>query len=253
MRIELARDAHRKSEMPYSASMTSTARWSRPGTGYARSHANTSEPARRALRRRPVREAVGREEERAEESEPRERAAPWPWRSFARAASSRAIRRASDTVKMPHSSMRWSILRKPARATSWSSSACVRRRITHAPPRWHVRPRAISSSCGCHGWPGVDEQPTGVDRVGEPGQRRRAPARCRERARRGPTRCRSWAAARSPQGSRDRTRRRARTSRSRLEAACADQRGALLDVELAVVAQQDGIGRAPQRSIASST
>jgi len=97
----------------------------------------------------PVGEPVGREEEWSEEREPGERALPGKplacrgWRR----ARHEATRRASETVKMPHSSMRWSILRNPASLTSWSISACVRRRITHAaPPRWLVKARAMSSS-----------------------------------------------------------------------------------------------------------
>ena len=33
---------------------------------------------------------------------------------------------------MPHSSMRWASFSKPAWSTSWSISACVRRRMTQA-------------------------------------------------------------------------------------------------------------------------
>ena len=41
---------------------------------------------------------------------------------------------ARDTLKIPHSSTRWVILRKPAASTSWSISAWLRRRITQAWP-----------------------------------------------------------------------------------------------------------------------
>ena len=62
----------------------------------------------RAAAGEPVREAVAREEERTEKGEPGECAA----------RHAHSSRTASDTVKMPHSSMRCAILRKPARAVS---------------------------------------------------------------------------------------------------------------------------------------
>ena len=69
----------------------------------------------------PVRPAIGQVEERREEQEPSEPAPPGP--RFGRDALGRTdaqvlTRSASDTVKMPHSSMRCSILRKPAASTS---------------------------------------------------------------------------------------------------------------------------------------
>src|SRR5262249_33680246 len=106
------------------------------------------------LRREPVRKAVRQKEERAEEREPGKRAAPWP--RFARGSGGtgrHTTRWASETVKMPDSPTRCATLRKPAARTSWSSSCCVRRRMTHAVPRWLVSARAISSSCGCQGCP----------------------------------------------------------------------------------------------------
>src|SRR5262249_32877564 len=105
-----------------------------------------------ALRGQPVREAVGGVEDDGQADEPDGCLLPGTLaRDGHHAASTRC---ASDTVKMPHASMRCSSLRKPAAATSWSISACMRRRMTQAAPaRWLVSARAISSSCGCQGWP----------------------------------------------------------------------------------------------------
>ncbi|ETD74488.1 hypothetical protein V527_27645 [Pseudomonas aeruginosa VRFPA06] len=104
-----------------------------------------------ALAGQPVGQAIAGEEERAEEQQPEHRPLQYP--RLAR-RHQRATFCASDTLKMPHWSTRWVILRKPAAATSWSISAWVRRRITQAWPwRWLVSARAISSSCGCQGCP----------------------------------------------------------------------------------------------------
>ena len=57
-----------------------------------------------------------------------------PVRALRKPGAHASRRTARDTVKMPHSSMRCAILRKPASSTNWSSSACVRRRMTQASP-----------------------------------------------------------------------------------------------------------------------
>ena len=75
----------------------------------------------RPLCREPVRQAVGQEEERPEQAEPGDGAAPRPrLRSAAvngiahhSAQAAPPTRSASDTVKMPHSSMRCSTFSEP--------------------------------------------------------------------------------------------------------------------------------------------
>ncbi|MCW0369422.1 hypothetical protein NB710_000359 [Xanthomonas sacchari] len=85
-----------------------------------------------ATRGQRVGQAVAEEEERPQQRQPGQRPPPRPRGRGAHGA----IRCASDTVKMPHSSMRCSSLRKPAARTSSSISCWVRRRITQAaPPR----------------------------------------------------------------------------------------------------------------------
>ncbi|VWD63440.1 hypothetical protein BLA39750_07724 [Burkholderia lata] len=104
---------------------------------------------RRAARGEPVRETVGREEHDAHHREPADaqrerRVARAGGRGRLGETARAAVERTHDastrcarlTVKMPISSIRWSSLRKPARATSSSISACERRRITQvASPR----------------------------------------------------------------------------------------------------------------------
>ena len=109
-----------------------------------------------AARAEPGGQAVAGEEERRQNEQPDKRARPGVGAGrFARQAlpafpSHR--RRASETVKIPQSSIHCSTLAKPAVRTSSSSSAWLRRRITHGcPPRWLVSVRAIISICGCHG------------------------------------------------------------------------------------------------------
>ena len=92
------------------------------------------------------------------------------------------------------------------------------------------------------GLAGVDEVTAGRDRVAEPARATCARRRCRRRARRVPRRCRSSVAARSPRGSRGRTRRRCRTARCRLQLRCLDQRLAVAHVALGIVAQHDRFG-----------
>ena len=69
--------------------------------------------------RPPVGEAVGCVEQRPQKHQPCGGALPGP---LCQPGAHRSVRTASDTVKMPHSSIRWSILRKPAASTSWSIS-----------------------------------------------------------------------------------------------------------------------------------
>ena len=75
-----------------------------------------------ALRRDGIRRSVGQIEERREKDEPADRAPPRTRlgrRDGKRLGSAHeAIRSATDTVKMPHSSMRCSIFLNPAAATS---------------------------------------------------------------------------------------------------------------------------------------
>src|SRR5262245_10232380 len=88
--------------------------------------------------RHPVGEAVAQEKEGSEEDQPSKRAPP---RAHGRGAHARA---ASDTVKMPQSSVHCSTLLNPARDTSWSISSWVRRRMTQGLPfRWLVSVRAM--------------------------------------------------------------------------------------------------------------
>ena len=91
-----------------------------------------------------VHQPIAEEEERPQQQQPEHATPNQP--GLTRWVHSRT-RCARLTLKMPHSSMRWASLRKPAASTSWSISAWLRRRITHAsPPRWLVRARAIISS-----------------------------------------------------------------------------------------------------------
>src|SRR5579883_72850 len=107
----------------------------------------------------PVCESIGKEKERRKARQPECRERPGGlldqvFSSCCNRGGHQWTLCAKATVKMPHSSVSWSILRKPARWTNWSSSACVRRRMIHGlPPRWLDSVRAISSSCGCQGWP----------------------------------------------------------------------------------------------------
>src|SRR5688572_857342 len=70
----------------------------------------------RAPARQPVRESVAGKEERAEEAEPAERGAPGTrlCESKRFGAGNAHVRAASATVKMPQSSVHWSIFSKPA-------------------------------------------------------------------------------------------------------------------------------------------
>src|SRR3990170_3174665 len=110
----------------------------------------------------PVGAAVHHEEERPEEQHPegpRPRLLPLCRRGVLRVHAARPSTigpstrfRATETEKIPPSSISMRIFSNPAARTSSSSSACGRRRMTHGRPSRLTRTRATSSTWGCTGW-----------------------------------------------------------------------------------------------------
>ena len=103
--------------------------------------------------------AVGRRRRTApRNSEPRERAPPRPRsrrRVDSRRARSRPIalgERHGEDAPFVDALLDLAEARAPRRAGP-SRPACAGASPRPAPPRWLVSARAISSSCGCHGWP----------------------------------------------------------------------------------------------------
>ena len=229
------RDTHRNSDRPYSASMI---QYGTMVHGQKREASFPVEHDRRhvgAHRRRPVGERVGAEEERGQQQEPAERAAPGDHDDPACDRHREDAPLVDPLVDLAESGTRDELVELRLRA----------------PPHHPCRAAAVAGQRAgdelelrVPGLAGV-EQDAAAERASAMPASDTAPASCRERARRGRRRCRSWAA---DQG------RQARAvegiafdeARDPLELAGADQRVALLDVGLAVVAQQDGIGQGPR-------
>ena len=155
MRVELAaRRADEQRQAVEQRRSTSRARSSRPRTGSARSHSNTSAgTSARSDASQLARPYVSKKN--GARNAATQRAPPRPLLGRdARRCAHAPVRAASETVKMPHSSMRCVDLAE-ARGLDQLVHLRLRAPAHHPgpPPRWLVSARAMSSSCGCQGWP----------------------------------------------------------------------------------------------------